>query len=406
MDAAGIVCEFDPFHNGHAYLLRRVKEQGARAVVCVMSGDFVQRGGPAVCDKFLRAKAAVSCGADLVLELPAVYAVNSADRFAAGAVRLLKGLGCLDSIAFGSESADTDNLLKIAEATAYESAEFSESIRSGLSEGLSYPQAYQKALADVHTGLDASVLGSPNDILAVSYLRENIRQNASLKAVAVGRAGAGHKDKESAGVFASATFIRDCIARGNSDWKTCVPKAAEQCQRLEHLSVSQMAERKERLFAIVRQAVLSSSAEELSRVAEVSEGLENRLISAVRSADSYDDLIGRITSSRYTASRAARILTQVILGITKDLAAYAEDNGSAYAKVLAFNSVGAGLLRSVKDSGTVAVYSNINKLQDKNALKDPVLALDLRAADIYNVLCGRPVSDHSDMVQVPEIIQI
>ncbi|MBQ2311509.1 MAG: nucleotidyltransferase family protein [Firmicutes bacterium] len=406
MDIAGIVCEFDPFHNGHAYLLNKVRKQGASGIVCVMSGDFVQRGGPALCDKFLRAEAAVRCGADLVLELPAVYAVNSADYFARGAVRILKGLGCIDTIAFGSESADEEMLCRIAAATAAESTEFSEAVKTGLSEGKSYPEAYQEALKTVHEGLDASVLSSPNDILALSYLREIIRQNAGFMPFAVKRSGAGHGEKSQCGPIASASYIRGQIASGNDAWQDKVPEEAKTAQALQKLTSGELALRKERLFAVVRQTAFAASGEELAGIAEISEGLENRLLSAVNSASSPDGIIGRITTSRYTASRASRILMQLILGITKDIVAYAEDDQTAYAKVLAFNEKGAEILRLAKENGTIPVYSNINKIQDKNAQNDPVLALDLRAADIYSVLCGRPASEYSDRVQIPKMLQI
>lgn len=406
MSLAGIVCEFDPFHNGHSYLLKKVREQGASGIVCVMSGDFVQRGGPALCDKFLRAEAAVRCGADLVLELPAVYAVNSADYFARGAVRILKGLGCIDTIAFGSESADADMLLKIAEVTAYESPEFSVALRAGLSDGMSYPEAYQNALSAVFSGLDASVLKSPNDILALGYLREIIRQDAGMEPFGVKRAGACHGEKATSGPIASASYIRDLISAGNEGWQTYVPEEAKIAQALQELAPAELALRKERLFAVVRQAAFAAPEQKLAGIAEVSEGLENRVLTAVNCASSLEDIIGRITTSRYTASRASRILMQLILGITKELVSYAEDKQTAYAKVLAFNEKGAEILRSAKDRGTMPVYSNINKIQDINAQNDPVFALDLRAADIYNVLCGRPASDYSDRVQVPKMIQI
>lgn len=404
MRSAGIVCEFDPFHNGHAHLISKVREQGAGSVVCVMSGDFVQRGAPAICDKFLRAEAAVRCGADLVLQLPAVYAVNSADYFAAGAVKILKGLGCVDTLAFGSESADVAVLQRIADATAFESAEFSEVVKLGLSEGLSYPEAYQNALKNVHPDLDTSVLGSPNDILAVSYLREIQRQKAGLKPFAVKRAGTGHGNLSAEGEYASASYIRSALNSGSDTWQSHVPKAAADVQGLLQLDSQSLKLRNDRYFAIVRHALLSAHPKDLQNIAEVSEGLENRILAAAESAGSLEDLIGSVTTSRYTSSRVSRILAQLVLGITKDIVAAAERPQAGYAKVLAFNSTGAELLRSAKERGTVPVYSNINKIQDKTAQNDPVLSLDIKAADIYSVICGRPVSGYSDKVQVPKML--
>ena len=172
MTCAGIICEFDPFHNGHKYLIDKAREAGEDAVVCVMSGDFTQRGEPSLWDKFKRAEAAVACGADLVLELPAVYAVNSADLFARGGIRILKRLGCIDMLAFGSECADIEKLRMIAGVTAHEPEEFSLRLRELLSDGLSYAAACRKALADLYSEDLASVLDGSNDILNVCYIRE------------------------------------------------------------------------------------------------------------------------------------------------------------------------------------------------------------------------------------------
>ena len=403
MDAAGIVCEFDPFHNGHRHLIDTVREHGADGIVCVMSGDFVQRGGPAVCDKYLRAQAAVRCGADLVLELPVVYAVNSADRFAKGAVRILKELGCVGTIAFGSESGDADGLQRIAEATSSESEEFSEKLKSGLSEGRSYPQAYQEAIGHLLNDTDASLLNGSNDMLALCYLRENIRQNAGLKPTAVKRAGAGHRDKHQIADFASASFIRSSLASGDGVWKDYVPEEAAAAQKLNEITESALSLREERFFSVVRHAAVTASAKYISGLPDVSEGLENRLLSAVNSAGSLKELIDGITSSRYTASRAMRALTQLILGITADIAAYA-DAHPVTAKVLAFNSRGAGIIRAARDKGPARICSNINNINSSDILNDPVLSLDLRASDIYSIICGRPAAVYSDRVQVPKLL--
>ena len=404
MDIAGIICEFDPFHNGHAYLISKAREQGASGIVCVMSGDFMQRGGPALCDKFLRAQAAVRCGADLVLELPAVYAVNSADFFAGGGIRVLNGLGCVDSIVFGSESGDAAKLLDIARVTAYETEEFSEALKAALGNGASYPAAYDSALAKVYPELDYSVLRGPNDTLAVCYLREIIRQEAGIEAVAVKRTGAGHGSTVVSDEYASATLIREMIQSGNEGWKDLVPGAVIDILDTPDCSPEALKLRNERFFAIVRHALLAAGADGLQKIPEISEGLENRLLEQASYASDIDELVEGTVSGRYTSSRVMRVLTQLILGIDKDTVAYAERNVTAYAKVLAFNGKGAEILKAAKENGAIPVYSNINKNLEPDAPELPVLDVDIRSADIYSMICGRPVAEFSDKVQVPKLL--
>ena len=406
MDIAGIVCEFDPFHNGHAYLLRRVREQGASGIVCVMSGDFVQRGGPAVLDKFRRAEAAVRCGADLVLELPAVYSVNSADWFAKGAVRILKGLGCVDTIAFGSECGESGKLLDIACATAFEPPEFSDALKACLADGMSYPAAYRSALEQVFPAADVSVLDGPNDILAVCYLREIVRQGSDIVPFAVMREGAAHGSSDPEGEIASASFIRGELQSGSGRWKNCVPEPVRQLLEEADLSPEALSRRKDRLFAVIRHALLTGGSEALEGLPEISEGLENRILSAVRTAEDLDGLISGIVTGRYTASRAMRVLTQLILGLSKDLVSEADQTEAAYARVLAFNNRGAELLKDAKEKGDLPVYSNINKNVPTDAPERKLLDVDISSGDTYSIICGRAIAEYSDKVQIPNMLKI
>ena len=404
MDIAGIICEFDPFHNGHAYLISKAREQGASGIVCVMSGDFMQRGGPALCDKFLRAEAAVRCGADLVLELPAVYAVNSADFFARGGIRVLNGLGCVDGLVFGSESGDIEALREIASATAFESAEFSEALRTALGNGASYPAAYDLALASVYPGLDYSVLRGPNDTLAVCYLREIIRQKAVIGAAAVKRTGGGHGTVDVSDDRASASLIRSLMKNGDGKWKDYVPEAMIDILDAPDFSPEALRLREERLFAMVRHALASASSGELRQIPEISEGLENRLLEQASYASDIEELVEGTVSGRYTSSRVSRVLTQLILGINNERVDYADGKEIAYAKVLAFNGRGAEILKNAKENGSIPVYSNINKNTEPNAPELPVLDVDIRSADIFSMICGRPAAEFSDKVQVPKML--
>ena len=372
MAAAGIVCEFNPFHEGHRYLIEQTRKAGAERIVCVMSGNFVQRGVPAVKDKFERAADAVKGGADLVLELPSVYAVNSADFFARGAVRILNRLGCVDMISFGSECGDLDLLEKCSEQMLAEDEAFSGALKKHLADGLSYPQAYSKAASGNYSEECSRLLANPNDTLALCYLREIKRQGTEIKGFTVKR------------TFPySGSAIRKDIAADP-----------------DRISFE------DRLFAVVRSAVLSSPSKEIADVCEVSEGLENRVVTAISKAQDLEGFVKAVKSSRYTYAKVSRILMQLLLGITKDTVREAELAETAYAKVLALNGTGAGILRDASAEGNISIISNINKTQLTDASENRLLGIDIKSSDLYSILCGREIYEFSDRVRIPIIMKI
>ena len=367
MKTAGIICEFNPFHEGHRLLIDSVKRAGADSIVCVMSGDYVQRGEPAFLDKFERACDAVRGGADLVLELPCVYALNSADYFARGGIRILKGLGVVDTLAFGSESGDVSALLDAAKALSREDSSFSERIKTYLAQGMNYPKAYSLAAEEV-LGEDARLLQEPNNTLALCYLREIIAQDAQI----------------------------DCFTI-----KRSFPYSASSLRKESGTD----AELEDRLYSIIKQRLLCIDADELSRIAEVSEGLENRLKAEAVQSSCLDDLIKRVKTSRYTYAKISRILMQILLEIDKDLIGLAEDSEATYAKVLALNEKGAQLLKAAQEKGNITIYSNINKEIPKDAAEEKIIGLDIKSSDIYSVLCGRAINEFSDRVRIPVIMK-
>ncbi len=400
MASAGIICEFDPFHNGHGYLIKKVREAGADSVICVMSGDFTQRGEPAMWDKFQRARAAVLCGADLVLELPAVYAVNSADLFARGGIRILNGLGCVDTLAFGSECADTERLIMAAEITAKEPEEYTVRLKELLSEGNSYPAACQKALAELYSPGLASVLDGPNDILAVCYLREIMLQGSHLAPLAVKRAGADHRSEAPEGIFASAGSIRKAAASGPAeDYKDLMPEDS-----WAYLSSQDCHPDSGLFYKIARHRILTAGAQNIRSIPEVSEGLEMRLMQAARDCGSLEEFLESVSTRRYPAPRIRRILCRMLLNINKDIQDCLEINRTAYAKVLAFGPSGAKILKTASEKGTIGIVSNVNKYMPKDAAEEMSLDTDILSGDIYSMLCGRPLKQHSDRVRIPEII--
>jgi len=349
----GIICEYNPFHKGHKYLIDTVKGDGDR-VICVMSGNFVQRGEAAVYSKFERAKEAVKNGADLVIELVAPCSTLSAQGFAEAGVGLLEATGICDAIAFGAECDDADELLKISEEIKQRDSDIKEMLKSGMS----YPAARRNV-----TG--SPLLDTPNNILAIEYLT-----CTKLKPVIVKRIGGGH-DSDDAEY--SASQIR----------KTLTDKAElKNCERAVLYKLRQM------------------SAEDFSKIEDVSEGLENRIAEAVKVAGSLEELYDSIKTKRYTHSRIRRIILRAFLGITKDT-----PRTPQYIRVLAMNESGAAMLKDIKEKGTLPV---VTRYRDAKACGGSVLTQfenECRYTDIYALCYKSPHPCGEDKKYKLEIIK-
>ena len=371
MKIVGVVAEFNPFHNGHKYLIDAIRgDLNPDGIVCVMSGDFVQRGYPAITDKWSRARAAVAEGADLVIELPTVFSLSSAHDFAYGGIKMLEGLGCVTDLAFGSETADLAELKRIAEININNNSE----LKSYLDEGLSYPAALSQVLG--------KELES-NDILGVEYLRANTQ----FEAHAIKRKGKGH--------LATASYIRDNLA----EIEEFVPEDALY-ELQEYPFWDETADSK--LFDMIRYALLIRTNDELSGIMGISEGLENALKKAVAGSETIDDIIMRAKSKRYTYARISRALMCVALDINKVLLDEAK-NSSLYARVLAMNENGAKILKIAKKAAKFDIISNLKKAEVLISKNKNLIETDVQAADLYSILTGRNVYDNSDFVKGPRL---
>lgn len=359
MKTAAIICEYNPFHNGHKFHIEETKKQtGADAVVVIMSGNFVQRGEVAIFDKDLRAKAAIECGADLCLELPAVYSCASAEFFARGAVSTLSALGIIDFLSFGAEATSADQLLEIAHLLADEPCEFSKKLKDYTAKGVSYPVARAKAVEAVLGQSAAEILASPNNILGVEYCKALILENSAIMPFPIKRTGADHDSKESSDNIASATLVRELILSGNS-FSKFIPKTAYDIFKDAKIHSLKQLEK-----AILCELV-KMPAEDLQKIADVGEGLENRVKAAALTSSSLDELIDSIKTKRYTHSRIRRIILSAFLGIT------AADRSTApqYIKILDHNEKGQGLISAAKKAATLPLVRNtsqVNKLQNQS----------------------------------------
>lgn len=354
--AVALICEFNPFHNGHQYIIETAKKITGEPVVAIMSGSFVQRGEPALTDKFERTRAALENGASLVTELPAVYAVANAQRFAGGGARIANALRGVNYLAFGCECDDISLLKKAAAAPS--DLRVQSLIKKKMQQGDYYPRALESAVREVFGDETADFLKTPNNILAAEYIKQLDKR---IKPLPIKRRGAAHNSNAVSGGFASASAIRSLL-RGGKPADGLMPRVPSEITFPE------------RLDAALLYRMRTISAQELRALPEVGEGLENRLLAAAKTAASAEELISAVKTKRYTHARIRRILTCALLGITEEL----QSQKSSYCRVLGFTNEGAELL---KDCDFEIVTSAAKGVGGKNAefIKKDILATDVAA---------------------------
>ena len=359
MKTVGVICEYNPFHLGHRKQLQWIRERfdGDCAVVCLMSGNFVQRGAPAILDKSLRAQAALMSGADLVLELPVTYALSSAEGFAAGGVAILAPF--CDYLCFGSETADAEALM--AAAGALLSGAFPPLLREELGRGLSFPAARQAALERM--GANGDILSRPNDILAVEYCKAILSQGTSMKPLPIRRDGSYHAENADS-ENPSATAVRKLML-GREPWQEFVPEA-EIFAKMPLHSI-QFGEK-----AILARLRTMTDAE-FEALPYGSEGLWRKLMHNCRSCASLEEIIAATKSKRYTRTRLDRMVMCAFLGIT----AKRMSQKPPYTRVLALNDTGRTVLKDARKTGS---FLNAGEVPE-----DPWWDLENRCGRLYGL---------------------
>lgn len=355
--ATAVICEFNPFHNGHKFLLSEARRITGEGVLAVMSGSFTQRGEAALCSKFERAEIALKNGADLVVELPAAYAVANAERFASGGVEIAKLFSCVNHLAFGCEDDDLE-LLKTA-AFARDNPEVKAIISARMSEGDYFPRAYEYAVRQIFGDREADILTKPNNILATEYLRA--LEGSRIEPVPVKRRGAAHDSEIANGEFASASRVRALLRNGESA-DEFIPQAPSEITYPEKLDTA----------LIYRLRMMTP--EQLRRLPDVAEGLENRIISAARMYGTSEEVISAVKTKRYTRARISRILACALLGITEEL----QTKTAAYARALGFTPEGEKMLKSCRGE----VVTSVSKAEKSGGDTAELLAADLRSTDV------------------------
>lgn len=376
--------EYNPFHNGHAYHISQIKKLGADGIIAVMSGSFVQRGEPAVMSKFERARCAVRNGVDLVFELPVSFSVGSAERFAAGCVRIAEATGVVSKFCFGSESANVPTFEKTVETL--ETPEFSIILKEELSEGKTFAAARANALKELGTFAPEK----PNDILAVEYIKELKRLKSKIEPIAIKRVGDYHGGSTG---FASASEIRRKIDGGILP-KEDLPK--ETSETLEKLLLQGKAPAKiENLERMIIGFFRNAEATELKEYYAVTEGAENRIIAAAKTATSIEDFYEKVKTKRYTMATVRRMIIAPFLGIKK------EEPTIPFLRVLAFNSRGAEIMKNVKKSSGLPLITNFTP--ELAALSEfaEQITLERRATDIFSLatpVIGSAFSDYTEKI--------
>ena len=377
MRTAGIISEYNPFHRGHAWQLGELRRRlGAdTAVVCAMSGNFVQRGDFAILRAHARAEAAVRGGADLVLELPLPWAIASAEGFAAGGVGVLAATGAVDTLVFGSECGDTETLKAVA--AALESESFAAYLRQGLQEGVSFAAAREAAAREL-LGDRAAVLAQPNDILGVEYCKAIARQAAALMPLALPRRGVGH-DGGTAEGFASASHIRELLTNGEDASAYLMAESAaiyaRECAAGRAPVTMQNAER------AVLSRLRAMCEEDFARYDSGNEGLYRRFYDAARTAASVDELLSAVKTKRYAYARLRRMLLAAYLDVT----AADVPPEVPYLRVLACNSRGREVLRCMKTTAAAPVLTRSADVRRLDAGAQRLFALTARAEEQYTL---------------------
>ncbi len=422
MKVLGIITEYNPFHNGHMYHLQRSKELcSADYTVCVMSGNFIQRGEPALVNKHARAEMALLCGVDLVIELPVVYAMSTAEFFASASVKILDSLGIVNYLCFGSESGNLEELDEIAAILCNEPSSYKALLKEYLNQGHSFPSAREKALMKIlgKNGTDCNILSSSNNILGIEYLKALKKINSKIIPLTIQRIGNTYNSEEITGSISSATSIRKLISKtsyytGGNSGEMKETGANDSCGNEDILESEDvlgklMPEESARILLrefqngrgpvlpshfeeILLAALRKMDTEEIASLPYVTEGLENRIKSAGRQAGTLDELIAGISTKRYPRTSIQRILFSIIAGFTaRDLNDFNRNGGPQYIRVLGFNSKGRELLAIIKKSATLPI---IVKTADWKNSADPLLRrmleIESLATDTYVLAYSNP----------------
>ena len=368
MSIVGIIAEFNPLHSGHGYLISEAKALGQ--VATVISGNFVQRGDTAVAPKEIRAKAALSAGADLVAELPVLWSMSTAQNFAIGGVSALVNLGC-DTLMFGSETGEIEPLLKIAEILT--GAEFRDCLEKYCASGMTFAAARQKACEEL--GAQKGILDKPNNNLGIEYIVAAKRLGADLQFKTVKRRGAQH-DSTAVREFVSASLLREKLLDGDREF--CRRFMSEDVLELfDSGSLSDIKNIEKGILSVLRTKTVG----DLKQLPDLSEGVENKLYNEIRLANSLEELYNGIKVKRYPMARVRRLVLSAFLGFDNEYFM----KPLPYVRVLGFNKNGREIIKNAKKISSLPIVTRVSEIKDEKVFKT-----ECRATDLYNLSLRKP----------------
>lgn len=389
MKVLGLVTEHNPFHNGHSYHVAASKELNKSShVISVMSGNFLQRGAPGLMDKWTRSKIAVDNGVDLVVEIPTVFAMNSAEYFAYGSMALLDSLNIVDQVCFGSEYGEIAAFIPISQTLLDEPESYQLTLKSNLKAGLSFAKSRELALEAYITSQNkpfCNLLNSANNILGTEYIKSLLRLKSPIQPTTIKRISNDYNSRDIENPISSATAIRESLKLNDNALdliKHTVPKPTY-TGMASYLASGKNFVVIEAFSDIIIARLRMSTAESLREIHDISEGLEHRLISESLKTDSIVELINKVSTKRYTRTRIQRVLFNLLLNITKTYMGSTGHIRPLYCRVLAFNERGAELLKVMKKSSNIEIISNLAKKNHYSQEVKDMLAFDIKASNLY-----------------------
>ena len=395
MKTVGIIAEYNPFHNGHKYQIERAKEiTGADYCVVVMSGNFVQRGTPSIMDKFLRTKAALICGADLVIELPVHYATASAEYFAGGAVSILDKLGAIDSLCFGSECGDIEILSTISDVLVSESEEFKAALKQALKKGASYPKArnYAIAAAAPHLTEHLEVLNHPNNILGLEYLKTLKKRKSNITPYTIARLGSGYHDTDLSTSYSSALAIRESITQTHDirSIKSQLPESSYELIEQAYLKTFPILP--EDISPFLHYKLLIERDAGFEKYFDIDGNFSDKLRKYIPDMAVHTDICDTLKSKNMTYTRVARNLLHILLNIYQsDVDTYRSEDFVYYARILGFKKSVSPLLSTIKSTSTIPLISKLadaeTYIESQNGLN--MLKADIQASHLYSLMAAQ-----------------
>lgn len=389
MNVTAIISEYNPFHNGHKYNLEMSKKIcQSNYTIIIMSGSFLQRGEPALFDKWSRAKMSILNGADLVIELPVLYSCQPAESFAFGAIKILNSLGIVDHLFFGSECGNVEELTKISHILINESEDFKTQVKEKISQGTSYP----KALGDTLKNVTGDNFAFANNILGIEYIKSILSTKSLIRPITTKRIVNDYCEKQITGSISSATAIREEIRENGLTEKIneSVPKNSYDIIK-ENIKISRGPIFLEDFSDLILYQLRKCSIMDLNNIPYIKEGLEYRLKRQANDAICLEDLINSIKTKRYTRTYIQRILCHILLGITReDIIASKKIDSPVYTRVLAFNKKGRELLKELNNTSQCPLIVKTADFKSNSKFQNRMFELDVLSTDIYNIAMKNP----------------